>query len=170
MPYDVRAVANVVIDRSQSLGIEVTNLTMNKILFFVHAYHLAHHGAPLIREDAEAWEHGPVYKEIYRQFRGNEDRPIRERPTRLDFKTGGKVPFDDRPDQTDVGLIGAVIDFYLRIPSWKLVEMSHQKGGPWDQTWNHKSPSNPGMIISNETIKAYYRESPTLDGGGFGRT
>lgn len=125
MAYDVRAVANVALDRADELAIGVTNLSINKVLYFVHGHFLAHFSRPLVREKLEAWEYGPVYREIYRQFRDFERSPIRTRAKRLDPTSGRMVPFDERPSEDEHSIILPVVDFYLTIPSWKLVELSH---------------------------------------------
>jgi uncharacterized phage-associated protein len=168
MAYDVRAIANVVLDRSDRQGAAVTNLSLNKVLYFVHGYFLAHFGKPLIREQPEAWEWGPVYREIYRQFRDFEREPITTRTKRLDFGSGRMVPFDDKPSEIELQYLIPVVDFYVKMPAWKLVELSHLPGSPWEKTWNHSSPSNPGMIIPDEMIESYFKSLSAAKGGGVG--
>ena len=168
MPYDVRTIANVALDRADELGIGVTNLSINKILYFVHGTFLAHFSTPLIRESVEAWEFGPVYREIYRQFRNFEKTAIRGRAKRLDLASGCMVTFDHRPSPEEYSSMRPVLDFYLRIPAWKLVELSHEPGSPWDQVWNHLSLSNPGMIIPDKLIESHFRQALAAYGGGLG--
>ncbi|NBJ09481.1 Panacea domain-containing protein [Microvirga arsenatis] len=162
MAYDVRAIANVVLDRAEHLGISVTNLSINKILYFAHGHFLAHFNKPLLREKAEAWEFGPVYREIYRQFSSFEKKSINARAKKLDVSSGKMVEFSIALPPNELKFIAPVIDFYIRIPAWKLVELSHEPDGPWDRIWNHLSPSNPGMIIPDDLVAEYFRqhESP----------
>lgn len=41
MSYDVRAIANLVLDLAEERGRAISNLSINKIVFFLHAYFLA---------------------------------------------------------------------------------------------------------------------------------
>lgn len=54
MAYDVRAIANVVLDRAEHLGISVTNLSINKILYFAHGHFLAHFNKPLASRESRS--------------------------------------------------------------------------------------------------------------------
>jgi uncharacterized phage-associated protein len=157
MSYDVRAIANAVLERASECGIKVTNLSINKILYFVHGHFLAHFSFPLIREPVEAWEFGPVFPEIYRQFREFERTPIKERTKRLDVSSGRMVPFEERIPLEELDRIAPIIDFYLKLPAWKLVELSHEPGSPWHRIWNYSTSSNPGMVIPNEIIDNYFK-------------
>jgi uncharacterized phage-associated protein len=164
LPYDVRAVANFVLDRSERAGVGLTNLAINKVLYFVHGNFFAHASRSLIREQPEAWEFGPVYREIYRQFRGFEKKPIATRAKRLDPLSGTMVTFDFEFPHEDLRLAIPIVDFYIRIPVWKLVELSHIPGGPWHQIWNHSSLSNPGMTIPDNLIESYFKSKPPSEG------
>lgn len=157
MAYDVRAIANLVLDQAEDRGITLSNFSLNKVLFFVHGHFIAHFRYPLIREPVEAWEHGPVYREIFRQFKSFERNPISARAVRLDYATGTYVPYNERPTQEEISHISPVIDFYIRVPAPKLYSISHTQGGPWYEVWNHQSLSNPGMIISDSLIEKYFR-------------
>lgn len=52
--HDVRAVANAVLQLAWSQGHEVTNLALNKIVYFLHAGHLHKFGKPLVSAKIEA--------------------------------------------------------------------------------------------------------------------
>ena len=81
--FDVRAVANLVLDVAQSRDIDVTNMALNKIVFFVHSDYLVENGRPLVGAKIEAWKHGPVFREIYHEFKDWDDLPIRGRAKRV---------------------------------------------------------------------------------------
>lgn len=48
---------------------EVTPLALQKNLYFIQAHHLLKYQKPLFEEDCLAWEHGPVYNDVYRWFK-----------------------------------------------------------------------------------------------------
>src|SRR5690349_21571202 len=54
----------------------ITNLKLQKMLFFADAVKLAINDEPLIEEDFEAWNLGPVIKEIYDTYKKFDRAPI----------------------------------------------------------------------------------------------
>ena len=44
MAHDVRSIANAVLTIAQDIDVEVSNLSLNKILYFLHAGYLHEHG------------------------------------------------------------------------------------------------------------------------------
>lgn len=158
MSYDGRAVANFILDACHEGGREVTNLSLQKIAFFCHAWSLVNLGRPLIKHRFEAWEFGPVLPYLYRDFRSFGDQPIRSKAKRINPQTGTleTVPykFDYDTDQ----LLRKVVKFYSLLRAGDLVELTHAEGGPWFRIWNHKSVAKPGMQIDDASIEAFYRK------------
>ena len=48
---------------------EVTPLALQKMLYYIRGFYMAFYKAELFEDDCEAWVHGPVYREIYNQFK-----------------------------------------------------------------------------------------------------
>jgi len=159
MNYDGRAIANHLLDVADKEGIEISNLALQKILFFCHVWNLVDTGEPLIKNQFEAWQHGPVLQYLYRQFRSNESAPIKNRATGLNASTGAQeIVKCDLPDSIKQRLSN-VLNFYGRLKPWDLVDLSHVSGGPWDKVWNHEGKVNPGMKIQNEVIQKFYSKA-----------
>ena len=74
--YDGRSIANFVLDFCERNGRTVTNLSLQKIVYFCHVWSLIELGKPLIRHKFEAWEYGPVLPYLYREFKGFDRSPI----------------------------------------------------------------------------------------------
>lgn len=87
-PYDARAAANFVLDRADALKLGISNMHINKILYFAHGHFLAHKHKRLIDQEFEAWEHGPVVQDLYHRFKKFGKNAITERATILDKRTG----------------------------------------------------------------------------------
>ncbi|MDB5679629.1 MAG: gepA [Sphingomonas bacterium] len=153
---DVRAIANVILDRAHAQGIEVTNMALNKIAYFVHCDYMVEKGEPLVGAKIEAWQHGPVFREIYHEFKRWADAPIRSRAKKVDPHSGNveiaKVTFG----KEEGGYIDGLIDRYIHFSAGQLRAISHTKGGPWHIVWGHDGQSNPGMKITNELIVEHY--------------
>jgi uncharacterized phage-associated protein len=157
---DVRAIANEVLRRAGELDIEVTNMAINKIVYFVHCDFMLEAGDPLVGAKIEAWQHGPVFRELYYEFKIWEDRPIKAMAKRVSPETGEfeEADFNTSVEQKDA--IHSIIDRYIGFSAAQLRALSHARGGPWDQVWQHSGNANPGMQISNDLIKqSHQRET-----------
>lgn len=153
--FDVRTVANVVLRRAKEQGKIVTNLHLNKTLFFMHVDHLRDFGIPLVSAKIEAWEYGPVFREIYNQFKKYRAEPISDFAKRVSYTSGElEAAHDDLP-QPLVEYIEALADFYLSVPASVLVDVSHAKGGAWDMVWSNSGNVNAGMEITEQIIREF---------------
>lgn len=152
---DVRSVANFMLDVAEEEGLSVTNLHLNKSVYFAHVDCLANRQHRLVSAKIEAWKYGPVFRELYSQFKRYEGRPITGRAYRVDFDTGEKISAYDtfegdlRKFMRDAALT------YMSVPANLLVDMSHAKGGAWDYVWNKTGPINAGMEITDDVIRSF---------------
>jgi uncharacterized phage-associated protein len=132
-------------------------MALQKIAYFAHGLHLASHGAPLVKQPFEAWEHGPVVRVVYDAFRSAGDAPIAARATRLDPVTREvHVVTPDFPEDT-AWFVEQVVRRYGHIHASELRRMTHEEGGPWHQVWH--SPSGRitlGMRIDNEAVRRHF--------------
>ena len=66
MAYPVLAVANKILayGASATNGELVSNLKLQKLLYYVQGFHLAVFGEPLFEEEIEAWMYGPVVPSV----------------------------------------------------------------------------------------------------------
>lgn len=49
-------------------GTEMTNLKLNKLVYFAQAVSLKQYGVPLFSDEIQAWSYGPVEPEVYHAF------------------------------------------------------------------------------------------------------
>ena len=156
MNMDGRAIANFVLDFCDERGRGVSNLSLQKIVYFCHVWSLIHLGRPLVKHQFEAWQYGPVLQYLYREFKKNDDQPITGRANRINPESGQKEVVRYWFDEETQELLERVVDFYSRLRSSDLVALSHAKGGPWDEVWNHRGDVNPGMRIEESAIAEFY--------------
>jgi uncharacterized phage-associated protein len=159
MAHDVRAIANFVLDLAKAESCSVSNLVINKVVFFVHANYLVEFGEPLVSAKVEAWEYGPVFRELYKEFRGFGDQPISKYAERLSAETGKRERCLYSLTADEREFLEAVTRKYIRLSPSALVALSHEKGGPWDQVWNHVTSTNATMSISNDLISTWYERA-----------
>ena len=156
MAHDGREIANFVLDLCHAKGRKVSNLSLQKIVYFCHVWSLVNLNKPLIKQQFEAWEYGPVLPYLYREFKIFDRSPIETRATKLDPVTGGNRIVDYDFDEATRHLVASVVDFYSRVTAGDLVELSHAKGGPWFNVWHHQTTVNPGMKIYDADIRGFY--------------
>lgn len=154
---DGRAIANLVLDLAEEDGRQITNLALQKILFFAHGWSLAKLGLPLIKQDFEAWQYGPVLAHVYREFKNYDRAPIVGRARRLDPVTGQYVVAQAEVSPEMLNLLRKVMQFYGSLRAGTLVELSHAADGPWAAVWNHVGQINPGMKIDGSDVEAYFK-------------
>lgn len=154
--YDVRAVANFVLDIASSRGRDITNMALNKIVYFVHCDYLVEKSVPLVGAKIEAWEHGPVFREVYHEFKRWSDAPIKSHAKRIDPETGESICAKLEVDIEEERYLEVIVARYLHFSAAQLRAISHRTGGPWAIVWGHDGRANPGMRISNELILAHY--------------
>lgn len=154
---DVRVIANLVLDRADQLSVGVSNMALNKIVYFVHCDFLLETGDPLVTAKIEAWQHGPVFRELYHEFKKWDKHDIQSRAQKVDPFTGEVAVASATFGKDELEKIGKLIDRYIYFSAAHLRALSHREGGPWDRVWDHSGRANPGMRISNEMIREFYR-------------
>lgn len=156
MSYDGREIANFILDTCKQANQPVTNLALQKILYFCHVWSLIDFDKPLIKHNFEAWQYGPVLQYVYREFKDFDRKPITTRALRINPNTGLKEKAQYQFDQDTSNLLKRVINFYGRLSAGQLVDLSHAPNGPWSKVWNHDEKIKPGMKIDNDDIKSFY--------------
>lgn len=156
MAYDVREIANFVLDAAEAEGLGISNLSINKIVYFLHASFLVQFDRPLVTAKIEAWNYGPVFRELYREFKSFENQPINRRAHRISPETGQRELCSYHFPVDENEFLERLTQKYVRFSAGTLVSMSHERGGPWDQVWNHDKAVNASMSISNDIIRNWY--------------
>ncbi|MGO7954917.1 type VI toxin-antitoxin system SocA family antitoxin [Rhizobium leguminosarum] len=129
--YDPRAVANLMLDEAERLGVGLTNLVLQKLLYFSHGIYLVQTKMPLVSGYFEAWQYGPVHPTAYRAFKDAGSRPIEFRATGRDALTGRPRALQTLDDPRLVRLLQQVVLSYGSMPPGHLVNLSHAKDSPW---------------------------------------
>lgn len=154
--FDVRAIANFILDLADQKNVGVSNMALNKIIYFIHSDYLVEKSDPLVSAKIEAWQHGPVFREIYHEFKNCGDQNITTRALKLNFDTGEKEVASIYFSNSETIYISALVERYIDFSAAQLRALSHREGSPWHQVWDHSGKSNPRMKISNDLIKSHY--------------
>ena len=119
----------------------ISNLKLQKLLYYAQGTFLAIKGLPLFNESIIAWHHGPVVMEVYDIYKNHKGNPI---PYNGDFDV-------NEFDNEEQNLLENVYETFGQFSAWKLRDMTHGES-PWLET-EHMA------IISNEKIKTYFEEN-----------
>ncbi|HEV2604186.1 MAG TPA: Panacea domain-containing protein [Microvirga sp.] len=130
--HDPRAVANLMLEAAEEREIALTNLALQKLLYFAHALFLVEKKKPLLSGYFEAWQYGPVHPVAYRAFKEAGDKPIKFRANRTDVVTGQPRPIEPLSESTVRRHIARIVSSYGELTPGRLVEISHAKNAPWD--------------------------------------
>lgn len=152
MGHDSRSIANFILDLCDAESFEVSNMGLNKIIFFAHSDLIVSQEEVLVKSTFEAWQHGPVLPVIYHEFKCFAGSPITSRAKKLCRYTGEKVvaKYDDLLHLKD--FLKSCVFVYARMSASQLRALSHEKDGAWDIVWNSSETNNLGMRIPNKLI------------------
>lgn len=138
--YNAINIAEYIIKKCDNLGEEVTNLKLQKILFFIQKENIKKRGKGLFYNAIEAWQYGPVVPDVYYEYSGFGAMPISYYSL---FDSNFLINHKDKE------LIDSVIDSKINLDPWDLVEKTHVPNGAWDyvsKTRGYYSPINDSDI------------------------
>ena len=128
-----------------SSGRKITNLKLQKILYYIQAQSLKQNKKPLFSNPIEAWRHGPVVREVYSYYREYMNLPITDafHPTVDDFTEEEKK------------LMHIVVEKKLHIDDWELVAKTHEEA-PWKNVYGEDG-SGMNKEITPESILKFFK-------------
>lgn len=143
MAYKVLDIAKKLIFKAQNDepngGERLTNLKLQKLLYYQQGFHLAVFDTPLFEEDVEAWMYGPVVPVVYNEYSsyGSSSLPeIKE-----------TISLSDEEEE----LFNEVYDAYRDFSAIGLMNRTH-KEKPWTSVYPH----DRGTVISQKSMKEYF--------------
>ena len=155
---DARAVANLILDLADRDQKDVSNLVLQKLVYFAHGRFLTETGQPLVSGEFEAWQFGPVHPHVYNAFKQHGSAPIRGRAEIVNPVTSQRRPIPPIADGAVREMIEDVYRSLKRRSPASLVTVSHAKNAPWDfivgRARRHESISTR---IPNEVIRERFR-------------
>jgi uncharacterized phage-associated protein len=150
-----RTVADLILAFAKERGVEMTNLKLQKILYYAQAWYLAVLDKPLFNERIEAWIHGPVIPPVFGDFKCYRWNPIDYVPTNLREDVGDpRWPISECVEE--------IMDGYGAFSGPELEALTHQEA-PWKDARKGLPSDAPSTnIISHESMIEFYR--PQLKG------
>lgn len=157
-PYDGREIANLLLEKADACGVILTQISLLKILYFCQGWYLLYKDKPLISNQFEAWENGPVIKVVRDSFKSFGSRQITGRATKLDLLTGEICELKPALSPADEQFVSQIFQTYHVYGPWELRDMTHEPGSPWHKLWNSERPvARFGLRIKNQEIIDHFR-------------
>lgn len=120
----------------------ITQLKLQKLVYYTQGFHLARFDEPLFYEVIEAWDYGPVVPALRQLHRDRGADTIL--PSESPF---GQIPVS----QNTVNFLDDVFRRYNRYSCGELIDMTHAET-PWLDTYKNSRKS-----ISLESIRDYFK-------------
>lgn len=145
MTYSVAAIANALIEIAANRGMYLSNLKLQKLVYFAHGWYLALEGVPLIREEVQSWRYGPVIQSLYEDLKHYGSAPVTKR-----IDTGESVVFGS----DDYHFLEQIFAKYGMFSPAELIALTHKPGSPWEQFGAGESWY---QVIPNDVIQQDFR-------------
>ena len=124
MSYSAVDVAKYIVTYSNQKSKPVSNLKLQKILYFAWIDYFKQKNSYLFEDHICAWGFGPVVPAVYRRFCIYAGEPINR-----DYEA------EIKPEDTDT--LNDIIDKYLDLSASELVSKSHKENHPWHRIYNN---------------------------------
>lgn len=139
MAYNASDLAKKIVCRTDvEHGDTISNLKLQKLLYYMQGFHLALFDAPFFNETIEAWTYGPVVPVVFREFKRYQNRSINPENYHDELQL---------PDEEE-RMFNRVYDEYSRFSAVALMQMTHNEG-PWRS-------HDIGDVITNDELRRFF--------------
>lgn len=114
-------------------GDVVTNLKLQKLLYYAQGFHLALYGRPFFSQEILAWEHGPVVREVYNTYRDYGSTPLSPTENNIELNTEEK------------DFIKQIWNIFGQFSAWRLRDMTHSED-PWKNTPRNQEITHSSLL------------------------
>lgn len=133
--------AKYIVCKMEERGEKINHLKLQKLLYYVQAWHLVYSDEPIIDEEFEAWLHGPVLRSVWNFYR--------EFSIMLDILPCMEYEVNLTKEQEEI--ISDVLDEYGNKSGYYLECLTHE-----EKPWREARRKGENTQISKESIKKFY--------------
>lgn len=135
----------------ESFGESPSPMKLQKLCYYAKGYVLAEKQKSIFDENIEAWQHGPVVPDLYREHSSFGWRPIN---TEINENTQNLIV--ENEEITEV--VNQVVEAYGRYDGAALSTMTHQED-PWIKA-RKNIPIDAGSneVISDKSMEDFFRK------------
>jgi uncharacterized phage-associated protein len=125
---------------------QLSNLELQKLLYIAEMYHLGNEGTPMVAEDFEAWDYGPVMPSVYARTKGFGRAAVPNV-----FHWVSSVP----EQSSEYHLLANLSEQTKGFTAGQLVNVTHWPLGAWAKFYR---PGYRGIKIPKSAILQEYNE------------
>ncbi len=152
---EYKKIVDYFIALSNETGNLLSNLKLQKLLYYAQAWHLAYFETRLFEGTFQAWVHGPVLPEVYSELRHFGWRPIAKDSLNQEYIEHFCNEIVS-PEQCE--LLQDVVDEYFGLTAFELEKLTHSEK-PWQLARTGLAKDEPSdNIISDRSMIEYYKE------------
>ena len=141
-------VAAVILHLAHERSLEITNLKLQKLLYYSQAWYLAILKKPLFHERIEAWVHGPVVPPVFGIYKEYRWKPLPD---------PGETPIEKGdPAWPITNHLTEVMDAYGQLTGPQLESLTHSEE-PWKIARNGiPADASSSAIITTDSMLKFY--------------
>lgn len=129
---------------------EITNLSLQKLLYYFKALGLVFFKEDILKEQCEAWVHGPVFVKIYEKYKSFGREPIRNEYQEIEF--------DKLLTEDEINLCNYVLENFAIYNGNILREFTHRER-PWIEAREGLGETERCTnIIMDSCIETYFTQ------------
>jgi len=155
---DVKSICSHLVNLSLREDISISNISLQKILYFSQGFYLAENAHPLFKDKIFAWEYGPVVKSVYHDFKHFGNNAIADL-NKISFILGRDFLSKEKMMPAEVrSFTKDMWDLFKNYAPFELVEFTHIEGSPWYQIFQKYNGNLPKDIeIPQKDMETYFR-------------
>lgn len=152
MPYSATLIAAVFVKKAIAEKKFITQMKLQKMVYFAHGYHLAKYGTPLVEENFQAWKFGPVIPEIYSNYKLYGSDYIND--TRYASFLKSEEVDTTRLSESARDAIEYTWKATKNLTAAELSNWTHLPDSPWSKYYHENDRE---AVIENNSIKEYFK-------------
>ncbi|KMT32021.1 Panacea domain-containing protein [Melissococcus plutonius] len=170
-PYLAIYIADYIIDLCDQKGIEINNLKLQKIMYYLQARYLTDTGKPLFDESIQKWRYGPVIPSVYHEYKD-------KGAANIDKKDIGFIVRDPKENEVanflgcyfeeeytsemiikeDREVIGEVVNALKDYTGFDLVKFTHEQS-IWNEYKDKIYAGVKELEYTNDEIEQYFKKN-----------
>lgn len=157
---DLNIMSEYIILFCQNMGVTISPLKLQKLLYYVQSWHIAKFDKQdIFNSLPEAWVNGPVYREVYNTYKTSFFKNNNIRTDLDEVALSNKLKKQQEflnLNEDQLKLVNTVLEAYSKLSDERLVLMTHSEE-PWNEARKGLSPiERSENKLSIDTIYNYF--------------
>ncbi len=153
--YPASIIAYAFVKRGIDERAPISQMKLQKMIYFAQGIHLAIHGRALIKDAIQAWKFGPVIPDVYHDYKLYGSSPIN------DFKWTISTKYflsDGILSELDATALETINMTWDALKDWNAIQLSnwtHLEGSPWQKLYKDGVSD---ITIPQQLMQEYFKQ------------